>query len=718
MGAMYRSREDSASRCQPNFRWASSLSLALWISVVAVNPARAEEGDIIRCSYDYDSYSYYADDTGNYNCVERNDEYQYDSQYTERCSAGDTVYYSDPYWGTTLCTNDGDGNYFASDSGSERCSSYVESYTADEEGDYVCSVYGGLYYFYYSDYGDSGGGSEGSDGEYVATVRCSYSWDDWVYYLDDAGVYYCYQYDDDYLEYAWYVGEDSGGGADDDHTPVRCSYSDGYVLDDSGYSPCSVDGNDQYYFDYFGAQLCSYWSGYVEDDQGYYYCIDYGDGLTYSSYAGSPSDDAVEYVGDNPWGDDDGDSTYNYFDQCAGYRDYWLNPLTCEDLQNGLRPAWCEDDYDGDSIGLCDDLCWGDDSFGDADYNGICDDPNADDDGDGVRNSQDQCAGFDDYCVSISGRACWRWQVGDAYWCDPSDYSDSATGGIYFNDYDNDGYDDSDPADACWGDDSYGDNNPRDGICDSPTLDDDGDGVPNVYDQCWGDDTAGDQNYDFICDNLSLVDDIDRDGIVDAYDLCFGNDHVGDPDHDGVCDDRDDDDRDGTPNSRDLCKGVDALGDIDEDGICDDPDYATVDTDADGISDAFDHCLGDDTTGDTDRDSICDDQDRCPNKNDLLCEDAVDLTGAGASFDSDHDGIPDIYDICVGNNRLGDQDGDGVCGFSASIFGDSGGSTSAKKVLKSVGCSATGNQDWAIGLALTVFVMGLRRKTLAMRRIK
>jgi 6-phosphogluconolactonase (cycloisomerase 2 family) len=264
---------------------------------------------------------------------------------------------------------------------------------------------------------------------------------------------------------------------------------------------------------------------------------------------------------------------------------------------------------DEDAIAVLDvPLCVGDETTGDADGDGFC-------------NDVDVCAGDD--------------LVGDN---------------------DNDGT--CDDLDACPGFDD--------------DLDDDGDLIPDGCDACRGDNSTGDSDNDGTCDDLDVCpgfdDDLDTDGdgIPDGCDACYGNNATGDSDSDGVCDDLDacpgfddnlDGDGDGIPDDCDLCWGDNGSGDSDGDGTCDDLDACPgfnddLDADGDTIPDDCDNCVAQPNTAqfNSDGDSHGDVCDNCPFDDN---EDQADLDG---------DGIGDACDAPtgVGDRVWFDQDGDGI----------------------------------------------------------
>ncbi|HMV67660.1 MAG TPA: hypothetical protein PKA64_12490, partial [Myxococcota bacterium] len=100
--------------------------------------------------------------------------------------------------------------------------------------------------------------------------------------------------------------------------------------------------------------------------------------------------------------------------------------------------------------------------------------------------------------------------------------------------------------------------------------------------------------------------------------------------------------------------------DDDGDGVCDGidpcPEDNPDDGDGDGICDSDDLCRGDNQTGDADGDRVCDDLDQC--------------TGNDAFGDGNGDGFCELPDLCFGDDRVGDADADGLCDDTDLCFGD------------------------------------------------
>ena len=256
-----------------------------------------------------------------------------------------------------------------------------------------------------------------------------------------------------------------------------------------------------------------------------------------------------------------------------------------------------------------------------------------DDDFDGVCNSEDRCADFDDTLDTDS----------DGF----PDACDTCAGFSDAEDADGDGV--ADGCDVC----DDGDDN----------EDADGDGVANRCDPCPGD----------------FPDDTDGDGVCDSDDRCPEGDDTADADGDGIpdgCDacegspDGDDEDSDGVPDVCDSCPGEDDRLDLDQDGVADGCDQCpgfddTADADGDLIPDGCDTCEG--GTGDVDNDGVVDACDRCPGFDDGLDDDSdgvpdgCDRCPQGDDrADEDLDGAPDACDACPGFDDRADPDGDGI----------------------------------------------------------
>ena len=263
----------------------------------------------------------------------------------------------------------------------------------------------------------------------------------------------------------------------------------------------------------------------------------------------------------------------------------------------------------------------------------------------------------------------------DAFAYDSSEWLDTDGDGIGNNgdaDDDNDGLSDSEEVRI--GTDPLDKDSDNDGIEDgqddlpldaSDNLDTDRDGIGNNRDTDDDNDGVVDSEDAFPLDNTESVD-TDGDGI--------GNNRDSDDDNDGVVDSEDafpldntesvDTDRDGIGNNRDT--------DDDNDGVVDSDDafpldnIESVDTDGDGI--------GNNRDSDDDNDSIVDSEDAFPLDNSESVDTDRDGIGNNRDTDDDNDGVVDSEDAFpldvtesvdsdgdgIGNNRDTDDDNDGV----------------------------------------------------------
>ena len=289
-------------------------------------------------------------------------------------------------------------------------------------------------------------------------------------------------------------------------------------------------------------------------------------------------------------------------------------------------------------------------------YTDIVEEPNFDQDNDGIEDSMDSCP---------SGEINWISNPSTDH--DGDGCKDDSTEDL---DDDNDGI--SDDNDTCNVGDLFTSNpvSDYDGDgCkdDSEDNDDDNDGINDGLDQCgkgqmgWLSSTSNDYDQDGCFDSSNEDSDDDNDGIVDLDDGCNtgllewtssqSNDYDSDGCHDGTEDD--DDDGDTVNDGIDQCKtGVlnwISNGDTDYDGDgCEDDNPEDPDDDNDGVADNVDTCetgvLNWISNGDTDHDG-----DGCKDDNP---EDP----------DDDNDGVADNMDTCETGNIAftgADRDGDG-----------------------------------------------------------
>ena len=336
------------------------------------------------------------------------------------------------------------------------------------------------------------------------------------------------------------------------------------------------------------------------------------------------------------------------------------------------------DDCPGLQVCTDDDAC----DYPDSDGDGIRDDVDVDDDGDGVPDTEE--GGGTDWSAD---------QDGDGV----PDYADPDE--VTCADAEPDGICDSLPTEV----DADGD-----GLPNHLDLDSDADGVPDTTE-------AHDADGDGIADSVAVGNDDDGDGLDDAFDAdCAGmpgtcaadgivapvTDRDGDgapdyldadSDNDGLLDrvEAFDGDGDGQPEA--IPSGVDADGDglddafdIDQGGIGatgqdrdDDgrPDYIDQDSDGDGIADR-DECADPTACADSDGDGAPDfldtdsDDDGIPD-----ATEGHDADGDGVpdfpplGMDDDEDGLDDAYDIDMAGGvpaPLPDLDGDGTPDYSDS----------------------------------------------------
>ena len=331
--------------------------------------------------------------------------------------------------------------------------------------------------------------------------------------------------------------------------------------------------------------------------------------------------------------DDDGD----------GFQDTDEEICNSDPLDSNSLPP----DQDNDNVCDTNDICFGDDSSGDTDVDGECDNLDLDDDQDGFTDAREII------CQS-----------------DPKVAQDIPI------DTDLDGF--CDPEDQCDGDDNEGDTD-GDGACNDVDTNDDGDAFSDVDETTCGSnpllanseplDTDGDglcdAGIDPDDDNDTIADvdeqitdplkrDTDDDGHDDNVDNCpatFNADQLNtDAQNDGgdVCDDDDDNDTiddndDLDPLDNEVCIDTD-------DDSCDDcasgtfnPAIDGLDTNGDGQCDAGD----DDNDGDNFSDTL---EEACGSDPQSV---------NSVPSDGDEDGVCDTLDNCLTVKNLDQSDVDG-----------------------------------------------------------
>ncbi len=326
-----------------------------------------------------------------------------------------------------------------------------------------------------------------------------------------------------------------------------------------------------------------------------------------------------------------------------------------------------------------DDNCDGktDETFPDADGDGIADCVDEDDDGDNVPNGVDNCP------ILYNPEQADQDEDGIGDLCDPDKDGDGIPNVLdncldLFNppqfDMDGDGFGDAcDPDKDGDGHNDEEDNCPEsanggqadldgDGLGDACDGDLDGDGHDNGDDNCPYTANPLQQDSDFDGVGDSCESDTDGDLVPDVEDNCpmVANPTQADCDGDEVgsaCDD--DDDADNVLDVDDNCVCLANPGQEDLDGD-DEGDLCDKDLDGDGILNGLDNCpgflnatqadadgdgLGDACDLDVDGDGLPNDEDNCPQIPNL---EQLDLDGDGegdlCDSDDDGDGDPDLKD--------------------------------------------------------------------------
>ena len=291
-------------------------------------------------------------------------------------------------------------------------------------------------------------------------------------------------------------------------------------------------------------------------------------------------------------------------------------------------------DQDNDGVNNLSDLCPDTPAGETVDSNG-CSESQLDDDNDGVSNA-------DDICPDTPAN-----EEVDAQGCSNAQRDD-----------DNDGV--LNPDDSC------PNTPPGEAVdaqgCGNSQLDDDGDGVLNPADLCPN--TPDGQSVDSNGCASSQLDD-DNDGVSNADDICPETPANEAVDAQGCSDAQRDDDGDGVLNPNDSCPNTPSGEAVDVNGC----GQSQLDDDNDGVSNADDLCPGTpagetaDSTGcgtsqqDLDGDGVSNANDLCEN---TPAGETVDADGCSQSqLDDDGDGVVNSLDRCPNTSPGSQVDGDG-----------------------------------------------------------
>ena len=324
-------------------------------------------------------------------------------------------------------------------------------------------------------------------------------------------------------------------------------------------------------------------------------------------------------------------------------------------------------DEDNDGVINSDDLCPNTPNGESVDANG-CGESQKDDDNDGVFNNLDLCPNTPNG-ESVDSDGCGESQKDDdndgvfnnVDICPNTPSNETADNlgcGPSQQDIDNDGVLNTD--DLCNGTPA---GEPVDANgCSESQLDDDNDGVFNTEDLCPN--TPNGESVDANGCGQSQLDD-DNDGVFNNVDQCPNTPNGEAVDVNGCGQSQLDDDDDGVFNTEDLCPNTPNGESVNSDGC----GQSQLDDDNDGIFNNVDLCPGTpngesvDANGcsesqrDDDNDGVLNPDDLCP---DTPNGETVDSNGCGSSqLDDDNDGVFNNNDICPNTPAGESVDADG-----------------------------------------------------------
>jgi hypothetical protein len=287
----------------------------------------------------------------------------------------------------------------------------------------------------------------------------------------------------------------------------------------------------------------------------------------------------------------------------------------------------------------------------DTDSDGVTDCADADDDGDGVNDTEDNCPSIEN-ALQLDSEADGTGDV-----CDTDDDDDGipdTDDNCQLNpnsdqldtdsdgqgnpcDLDDDSDDIPDPSDNCPSiENALQLDSDTDGIGDACDTDDDDDGIPDTDDNCQLNPNSDQLDTDSDGQGNPCDLDDDSDDIPDPSDNCQLNENTNQADSDG----------DGIGNACDSDQNNGPLGDLDADGVLNNadncattPNLDQTNTDGDGQGDACDT--------DDDNDDVADPTDNCPlDENPDQANNDGDARGDACDLDDDNDGRADTLDNC------------------------------------------------------------------------